>query len=111
MNKIKKGDTVVVLTGKDKGRSGKVIKLLDDDRALVEGINLMKKAVKPNPHKQQQGGLLDKETSIHLSNLALLNPQTNKRDRVGIKVLPPKSAGEKAKRRRYFKSNNELVDA
>ncbi len=111
MNKIKKNDTVIVLTGKDKGRSGKVIKLLDSDRALGEGVNMVKKNIKPNPHKQIQGGVVDRESSIHLSNLALLNPVTNKADRVGFKVPTALGvSGQKAKKSRYFKSNNELVD-
>ncbi|OGT44782.1 MAG: 50S ribosomal protein L24 [Gammaproteobacteria bacterium RIFCSPHIGHO2_12_FULL_38_11] len=111
MKKIKKGDKVVVLTGKDRGRSGTIIKVLADDRALVEGINLVKKNVKPNPNTRTQGGIVEKESSIHLSNIALLNPATNKADKVGFKMIEPKVAGEKAKKARYFKSNNELVDA
>jgi large subunit ribosomal protein L24 len=110
MNKIKKDDKVVVLTGKDRGRSGKVLKIVGVDRALVEGINVLKKHVKPNPHKRIQGGIVEKESSIHLSNLALLNPITNKADKVGFKTIEPKNPGEKAKKVRYFKSNNELVD-
>lgn len=110
MNKIKKDDMVIVLTGKDKGRSGKVIKLIKSDRALVEGVNVIKKHVKPNPYKNTQGGIIEREASIHLSNLALLNPMTNKADKVGFKFIEPKSEGEKAKKVRYFKSNNEMVD-
>ena len=109
MHKIKKNDTVVVLTGKDKGRSGKVIKIVDS-RAVVEGVNMIKKTMKPNPHKQTQGGIVDRESTIHISNIALLNPVTNKADRVGLKTIEPKNPGEKAKKVRYFKSNNELVD-
>ncbi|OGT26956.1 MAG: 50S ribosomal protein L24 [Gammaproteobacteria bacterium RIFCSPLOWO2_02_FULL_42_14] len=111
MNKIKKQDTVIVLTGKDKGRTGRVIKIMNSKRALVEGINMIKKHVRPNPQKQTQGGIVEKESPIHLSNLALLNPQTNKADRVGFKTLQAKVPGEKPKKVRYFKSNNELVDA
>lgn len=110
MHKIKKDDTVVILTGKDKGRSGKVIKIVGEDRALVEGINMMKKNQKPNPNKRIQGGIVEKESSIHLSNLALLNPVTKKADRVGFKTIPATAPGEKQKKVRYFKSNNELVD-
>jgi large subunit ribosomal protein L24 len=110
MKKIRKDDAVVVLTGKDRGRSGKVIKVLDNDRVLVEGINIVKKNTKPNPHTRTQGGIVEKESSIHVSNVALLNPATNKASKVGFKTVEPKNAGEKAKRVRYFKSNNELVD-
>lgn len=110
MMKIKKDDKVVVLIGKDKGRSGKVLKIIDDTHALVEGINLVKKNVKPNPNTRTQGGIVEKESTIHLSNIALLNPITNKADKVGFKTLEPKNVGEKAKKVRYFKSNNELVD-
>lgn len=101
MNKIKKNDTVIILTGCDRGRSGKVIKI-DADRALVEGINMVKKNVKPNPHTQTQGGIVDKESTIHISNIALLNPITNKADKAGFKVVDGKKV-------RYFKSNDELV--
>lgn len=112
MSKIKKDDMVVVLTGKDRGRSGKVIKIAaPGSRALVEGINIVKKHIKPNPQKNTQGGIIERELPIHLSNLAILNPMTNKADKVGFKVLPSKSANEKSKKVRYFKSNGELVDA
>ena len=110
MNKIKKDDNVVILTGKDKGRSGKVIRIVGVSHAVVEGINLGKKNVKPNPNTRTQGGIIEKEFPIHLSNLALLNPLTKKADRVGFKTLDAKNPGEKAKKVRYFKSNNELVD-
>ncbi len=101
---------VVVLTGKDKGRSGKVLQIVGTDRALVEGINIIKKNVKPNPNKRIQGGIVEKESSIHISNIALLNPISKKADKVGFKTLAAKNAGEKARKVRYFKSNNELVD-
>src|SRR3990167_10282690 len=110
MKKIKRDDKVVVLTGKDKGRSGKVIKIVDCNMALVEGVNMIKKHVKPNPQLRVQGGIVEKESPIHLSNLALLNPTTNKADKVGFKIIEAKTAGEKTKKVRYFKSNNELVD-
>src|SRR3989338_1745741 len=110
MNKIKTGDTVIVLTGKDKRRSGKVIKLLGA-RALVEGVNMIKKHVKPDPKNQVQGGIVEKESAIHLSNLAILNPTTNKADRVGFKILKSKNDSEHSRKARYFKSDNELVDA
>lgn len=101
MNKIKKDDTVIILTGRDRGRSGKVIKLVAD-RVLVEGINMVKKNVKPNPHTQTQGGIVDKESAIHISNVALLNPITNKADKIAFKIVDGKKV-------RYFKSNNEIV--
>jgi len=110
MNKIKKNDTVIVLTGKDKGRSGKIIKIVGTDRAMVEGVNMVKKNVKPNPNQRVQGGIIERESSIHLSNLALLNPVTKKADRVGFKTIDAKNTGEKSRKVRYFKSNNELVD-
>ena len=93
MMKIKKDDSVVILTGKDKGRSGKVVKIVGSTHAIVEGINVCKKNVKPNPHKRTQGGIIEKESPIHLSNIALLNPATNKADRVGFKTLEAKNAG------------------
>ena len=110
MNKIKKSDTVVVLTGKDRGRSGKVIKMVDADRVLVEGINMQKKNVKPNPNARVQGGIIEREASIHISNVALLDPTTKKAGKVGFKTIESKTAGEKARKVRYFKSSNELVD-
>lgn len=109
MNKIKKDDQVVVLTGKDKGRSGRVIKTMGE-RAIVEGINLVKKNKKPNPHKEERGGIVEKESTIHLSNIAIFNPITKKADKIGIKFLEPANAGEKRKKVRFYKSNNELVD-
>ena len=111
MNKIKRNDTVVVLTGKDRGRSGRVIAVIDNKRAVVEGVNMVKKHIRPNPQKQTQGGIVARESSIALSNIALLNPATNKPDAVGFKTLEAKDAGQKPKKVRYFKSNNELVDA
>jgi len=104
MNKIRKGDTVVVITGKDKGRRGTVLRT-DDDRVLVEGVNKVKKHVRPNPAKNQPGGILEKELSLHLSNVALVNPATQKGDRVGFKVL------EDGRKVRVFRSNGETVEA
>lgn len=109
MNKIRKDDQVVVLTGKDKGRSGKVVKI-DGDRAIVEGVNVIKKHMKPNPYKKEQGGIVEKESTIHISNIAILNPISKKADKIGVKFIEPANAGEKKKKVRYFKSNNELVD-
>lgn len=105
MNKIRKGDRVIVLAGKDKGREGTVLARAGDDGLVVEGINRVKKHVRPNPMKGQVGGIVEKEMAIHISNVALLNPATSKGDRVGIKQL------EDGRRVRFFKSNGELVDA
>ncbi len=105
MYKIKKGDTVIALSGKDKGKQGKVLRLLPaKNRALVEGINCVKKHVKPNPQKNVTGGIVSIEASIDLTNLALYNPMTKKADKVRIKIL------EDGRRVRVFKSNDELVD-
>lgn len=104
MNKIRKGDRVVVLAGKDKGREGTVLRLLEEG-VLVEGVNRVKKHVRPNPLKGQVGGIVEKEMAIHISNLALYNPATQKGDRIGIRQL------EDGRRVRFFKSNGELVDA
>ncbi len=105
MRKIKKGDDVVVLTGKDKGRRGTVLRVVDDAKVLVEGVNKVKKHAKPNPAQGAPGGIIDKEMPIHVSNVALFNPVTKKADRIGIRQL------EDGRRVRYFKSNGEVVDA
>jgi large subunit ribosomal protein L24 len=105
MQKIRKGDDVVVISGRDKGKRGSVIQRLDDEMLLVEGVNRVKKHTKPNPMKGQQGGILEKEMPIHLSNIALFNAATQKADRVGVKVL------EDGRKVRVFKSNGELVEA
>ena len=104
MKKIVKGDKVVVLTGRDKGKQGTVQKMLDNGRALVEGVNMVKKHVRPNPNKGETGGIIDREASIDVSNLALVNPVTGKGDRVGFKTL------EDGKKVRFFKSNGEVAD-
>lgn len=104
MQKIKKGDEIIVTAGKDKGRRGNVLGLLDNGKILVEGVNLVKKHVKPNPMKGDQGGIVSKEMPLERSNVMLFNPATNKGDRVGIKAL------DDGKKVRYFKSNNEVVD-
>ncbi|MFV0370456.1 MAG: 50S ribosomal protein L24 [Azonexus sp.] len=105
MEKMIKGDEVVVITGKDKGRRGVVLARVDAEHVLVEGVNRVKKHVKPNPMKGVQGGIVDKDMPIHISNVALFNPATKKADRVGIKVL------EDGRKVRVFKSNGELVSA
>ena len=104
MNRLKKGDEVIVLAGRDKGKRGSVLRLLDSARALVNDINVVKKHVKPDPNKGETGGIIEREAPIHISNIALFNPATNKADRVGIKTL------EDGKKVRFFKSNGEVVD-
>jgi large subunit ribosomal protein L24 len=105
MKKIKKGDEIIVITGKDKGRRGTVISVNDeDDRVLVEGINIVKKHQKSNPNAGVQGGIIDSEREVHLSNVMLFNPVTGKGDRVSFKTL------EDGRKVRIFKSNKEVVD-
>ncbi len=110
MRKIKVGDTVKVLTGKCKGQTGRVMKVLSKgdlpqkERLLVEGVNMVKKHVRGNPDKGIQGGIQEREASIHVSNVALLNPNDDKASRVGFKFL------EDGTKVRYFKSNGEVVD-
>lgn len=105
MEKIRKGDEVVVVTGKDKGKRGTVVLRVDGEHVVVEGVNRAKKHVKPNPMKGVAGGIVDKDMPIHISNVALFNAATKKADRVGIKVL------EDGRKVRVFKSNGELVNA
>ncbi|WP_045226007.1 50S ribosomal protein L24 [Methyloterricola oryzae] len=104
MRKIKKGDQVVVLTGKDKGKRGTVLSFDGEDRLVVEGVNLVRKHQKPNPNRGINGGIVEKSMSIHVSNVALFNPGTNKPDRVGFRLL---ADGRKV---RFFKATNEVVD-
>jgi len=87
MNKIRKGDEVVVLAGRDKGKRGKVVLRKDEDHLVVEGVNLVKKHTKPNPMAGTEGGIVEKTMPIHQSNVAIFNAQTGKADRVGIKLL------------------------
>jgi large subunit ribosomal protein L24 len=105
MQKIRKGDNVIIIAGRDKGRRGSVLRRVDDEHLLVEGVNKVKKHQRPNPMKGITGGITDKEMPIHVSNVALFNPQTKKADRVGIKLMPD------GRRVRIFKSNGEMVDA
>ncbi|WP_126456443.1 50S ribosomal protein L24 [Sulfuriflexus mobilis] len=105
MNRIKKGDEVIVLTGKDKGRRGNVIRVMEDNRVLVENINMAKRHTKANPQAGIAGGIIEKEMPLHASNVGLYNPATGKADRIGFKVL------DDGRKVRYFKSNNEVVDA
>jgi large subunit ribosomal protein L24 len=105
MNKIRKGDEVVVIAGKDNGRRGTVLKVLEDeDRVLVENVNMVKKHPRPNPNANVAGGIVEKEMSIHISNVMLYNPISKKGDRVGLRKL------EDGRKVRFFKSNNEVVD-
>ncbi len=105
MKKIRKGDDVIVTTGRDKGKRGTVLRIVDADHLVVEGANRVKKHQRPIPMKGITGGITDKEMPIHISNVALFNPGTKKADRVGIRVL------EDGRRVRYFKSNGEVIDA
>ncbi|MBS1216681.1 MAG: rplX [Proteobacteria bacterium] len=105
MNKIRKGDEVVVITGRDKGRRGTVIKVLANDRLLVENVNMVKRHTRPNPQRGIQGGIVEKEASLHRSNVMLWNPVAKRGDRVGIRALAD------GRLVRFFKSNDEVVDA
>jgi large subunit ribosomal protein L24 len=105
MRRIRKGDQVIVLTGKDKGKRGTVLSVREDDRVVVENINVAKRHTRPNPMRGTSGGIVEKEMPIHISNVAVFNPATKKADRVGFRVL------EDGRKVRYFKSNDEVVDA
>jgi large subunit ribosomal protein L24 len=105
MNRIRKGDQVIVISGKDKGRQGAVLRMGADDRIIVEAINMAKKHMKANPMQGVEGGIVEKEMPIHISNVMLFNPISQKGDRVGIKAL------EDGRKVRFFKSNGEVVDA
>ena len=108
MQKIRKGDTVVVTTGRDKGKRGTVLRVLEN-KVLIEGVNRMKKHQRPNPVKGQTGGIVDKEMPLAISNVMLVNPATGKGDRVGFKFLEAQG-GAPARKVRFFKSNGEVVD-
>jgi len=105
MRKIRKGDTVVVIAGRDKGKRGEVTRIVGAEHVLVAGVNQVKKHQRPNPMKNEQGGIVSRDTPIHVSNIALWNPVMKKADRVGIRVM------EDGRKLRYFKSNGELVNA
>jgi large subunit ribosomal protein L24 len=109
MMKIRKGDQVVVTTGRDKGKRGTVLRVFDTGKVLVEGVNRMKKHQRPNPMKNLTGGIVDKEMPIHISNVMLVNPASGEGDRVGFKFLEAQS-GAAARKVRFFKSNGEVVD-
>jgi large subunit ribosomal protein L24 len=104
MRKIKKGDNVVVIAGRDKGKRGDVASIVDDTHVIVNGVNQVKRHTKPNPMKNQPGGIVTKEVPIHVSNVAVWNPVTEKPDRIGFKLL------EDGRKLRFFKSNGEQIN-
>ncbi|MEK9747800.1 MAG: 50S ribosomal protein L24 [Pseudomonadales bacterium] len=104
MKKLKKDDLVIVLAGKDKGKTGEITRILDNDRVYVSGVNMIKRHTKGNPQAGQPGGIIEKEASLHISNIAIFNRGAGKADRVGIKTL------EDGKKVRVFKSNGEQID-
>ena len=110
MQKLKSGDKVVVLAGRDKGKHGTILRILNNKcakkgiKVVVEGVNLVKKHTKANPSKEVPGGIIEKEAALHISNVAILNSVTNKADKVGFKVL------QNGCKVRYFKSNDEVID-
>ena len=104
MSKIRKGDDVVVLSGRDKGKRGTVLQIIENNRILVDNVNVIKKHVKPNPNRGETGGIIEKEAPIQISNVAIFNPNSNKADRVGYKVL------EDGRKVRVFKSDGEVAD-
>lgn len=106
MRKIRKGDEVIVLAGKDKGRRGSVVRVFPDaNKVIVENVNMAKRHTKPNPQRGVSGGIVEKEMPLDVSNVALFNPDTGKGDRVGFRLL------EDGRKVRFFKSNSEIVDA
>ena len=105
MQKLRRGDTVILIAGRDKGRRGAVIEVLENDRVRVEGLNMAKKHQKPNPNANQPGGIIEREAPLHISNVAIYNPATHKADRVGFRSL------EDGRKVRVFKSNREMVDS
>jgi large subunit ribosomal protein L24 len=107
MGHIRKGDEVIVITGRDKGRRGVVLRVRPDDRLVVEGVNVAKKHQRPNPGAGVSGGIIEKEMPIHVSNVMLYNPVTKKGDRIGFRYLDDTAGKRKV---RYFKSNGEVVD-
>jgi len=105
MKKIRKGDQVIVLSGRDKGRRGEVLQVLADGRVLIESVNMAKRHTKGNPQAGKPGGIIEKEVPLHVSKVALFNPTSKKGDRIGVKTLTD------GKRVRFFKSNGEMLDA
>jgi len=104
MRKIKKGDEVIVTTGKDKGKRGTVLRVVDAEHVVVEGVNVVKKHQRPNPMKGQTGGIVEREMPLNVSNVAIFNPSSKKGDRVGVKVL------DDGRHVRVFRSNGEMID-
>jgi len=104
MRKIRKGDDVIVIAGKDKGKRGNVLRVYADDRVVVQNVNMVKRHTRPNPARGVAGGIVEKEMPVHVSNIALFNPATKKADRVGLKTL------DDGRKVRFFKSNGEVVD-
>ena len=104
MKRLKKGDSVIIISGKDKGKKGEILKVIEPDKLVISNINLAKKHVKPNPNKQETGGILEREMPMHISNVMILNPLTKKSDRIGFTKL------EDGKKVRIYKSNQEVID-
>ena len=104
MKKLKKGDSIIVVSGKDKGKKGEILRVIEQDKLIISNINLAKKHVKPNPNKNESGGIIEKEMPIHISNVMMFNPVSKKGDRVGFKNL------EDGKKVRVYKSNKEVID-
>jgi large subunit ribosomal protein L24 len=104
MRKIKKGDNVVVIAGRDKGKRGDVARYVDDTHVIVNGVNTVRRHTKPNPMKNQPGGIVSKEAPIHVSNVAIWNPVTRKPDRIGFKLMPD------GRKLRFYKSNGEQIN-
>jgi large subunit ribosomal protein L24 len=104
MRRIKKGDEVIVIAGKDKDRRGTVLRVMDNDRLIVEGVNMVHKHVRPNPNRGTTGGIVEREMSIHISNVMLFNPVSKKGDRAGFRTL------DDGRKVRFFKSSGEVVD-
>lgn len=104
MNRFRKGDDVIVITGRDKGRRGTIARVMPDGRLVIENVNIVKRHTKPNPNQGVAGGIVEKEAPIEASNVMLFNPASGKGDRIGFKTL------EDGRKVRYFKSNNEVVD-
>jgi len=104
MRRLRKGDEVIVIAGKDKGRHGTVLRVVDEDRIVVEGVNVMKKHTRPNPQRGVAGGIVEREMPVHVSNVAIYNPTSQKADRIGFKFL------QDGRKVRYYKSTGEVVD-
>ena len=104
MNRLKKGDSVIVIAGKDKGKKGEILRIIEPDRLIVSNVNIAKKHVKPNPNKNENGGIIEREMPLHISNVMMFNPITKKGDKIGFKSL------EDGKKVRIYKSNKEVID-